>query len=142
MCLLQSVLQCDVDAVMIQNPIPLLEAVPGHVVAQRGGFPRREAAAWGATMCFGFILYRAHHATLSMLDLSLPFLAMHKDDQAATHIMLHRCSDVIWNEGKRFPTHASDLNPFPVGFTDGLDVIYFLYRLAQKILILARADTQ
>jgi hypothetical protein len=65
-----TVLQCDVDALLLRNPIPLLMATAGDVVGQRGTFPFRIHKSWGATLCFGVIMY----ALLRLVILFLFFL--------------------------------------------------------------------
>ena len=97
------VLQSDVDAVLLRDPMPELAATAGDVVAQKGKFPRRQAQRWGATLCFGFILYRPTVATLAWFDMALPLFYQLLDDQAAFQLALSRCTNLVWNGGGAKP---------------------------------------
>lgn len=112
-----SVLQCDVDALLLKNPLPVLNSISGDIVAQRGTFPFRIKASWGATLCFGVILYRPTIATLAWFELSLPLFYDAGDDQSEFQRALDMCSLIVWNHGITWPAtrelHLS-LKPKPV----------------------------
>merc|ERR1712151_1318110 len=70
----------------------------------------------GATMCFGFILYRATVGTLAFFAMSLPSFLGDPDDQRSFQMTLKECTKVVWNHGHRFPkneTLAQELKPKP-----------------------------
>jgi hypothetical protein len=98
-----TVLQCDVDAIMLRNPIPTLVATTGDVVGQRGTFPFRINLSWGSTLCFGVIMYRPTVATLGWFDLALPRFYEIGDDQSEFQRALDACSLVVWNHGQTWP---------------------------------------
>ena len=112
-----SVLQCDVDAFFLKDPRSRLRQVTGDVVAQRGNFPFNLGKSWGATMCFGFILYRPTVATLAWFEMSLLLFIEDPDDQVSFQRALSFCSKIVWNHGIRFPapTHRKNLRPVPWG---------------------------
>eukprot|EP00039_Didymoeca_costata_P032573 m.38384 g.38384 ORF g.38384 m.38384 type:complete len:456 (+) comp9428_c0_seq1:176-1543(+) len=99
-----SVLQCDADAILLRNPLPLLKSLKGDVVAQRGTFPFRINLSWGATMCFGTILYRPTIATLGWFDMVLPRFYKEGDDQSEFQRALDACTLVVWNHGYTWPS--------------------------------------
>ena len=112
-----NVLQCDVDAFFLKDPRPRLRQVAGDVVAQRGNFPFNLGRSWGATMCFGFILYRPTVATLAWFEMSLLLFIEDPDDQVSFQRALSICSKVVWNHGVKFPApkHRKNLRPAPWG---------------------------
>eukprot|EP01062_Namystynia_karyoxenos_P074449 TRINITY_DN71334_c0_g1_i1.p1 TRINITY_DN71334_c0_g1~~TRINITY_DN71334_c0_g1_i1.p1 ORF type:complete len:558 (+),score=122.72 TRINITY_DN71334_c0_g1_i1:85-1758(+) len=80
------VVMSDVDAVFLRNPLPLLERQkPADVVASPGTWPRTLVAAWGATPCMGFILWRAGDQALQLLKRlpEVPFHIVRNLDMAA-----------------------------------------------------------
>ena len=98
-----TVLQCDIDAILLRNPIPRLAATPGDVVGQRGTFPFRINLSWGATVVFGVIMYRPSAATLAWFDLALPRFYEVGDDQSEFQRSLDACTLVVWNHGHTWP---------------------------------------
>lgn len=90
-----SVLQLDADAIVLRDPFPILDAVPGDVVAQRGTFPFKLGKTWGAALVFGLILYRPTPAALSWFELSLAKFVEHKDDQVAMQYAADVCSRMV-----------------------------------------------
>ena len=111
-----TVLQSDVDALLMQNPLRALRDVAGDVVSQRGVFPARIKTSWGATLCFGVILYRPTAGTLGWFDLSLPLFYIHGDDQSEFQRALDMCTKVVWNHGCVWPETGAEhraLKPLP-----------------------------
>jgi hypothetical protein len=98
-----SVVQSDVDALFLRDPWQRIAGLEGDVVAQRGNFPFNIAKTWGATLCFGFIVYRATPATIAWFDLSFPRFLGTPDDQVSFQRALDICSRVVWNNGHTWP---------------------------------------
>ena len=111
-----TVLQCDIDAILLRNPLGVLAATRGDVVGQRGTFPFRINLSWGSTICFGVIMYRPTIATLSWFDLALPKFYEDGDDQVEFQRSLDACTLVVWNHGHTWPatrTLHRSLKPKP-----------------------------
>jgi hypothetical protein len=111
-----TVLQCDVDALLLRNPLPLLVQTPGDVVGQRGTFPFRIHLSWGATLCFGVIMYRPSAATLAWFDMALPRFYENGDDQSEFQRSIDACTLVVWNHGHTWPESRDEhrsLKPKP-----------------------------
>lgn len=72
-CLLRAghdMLLSDADAIWLKDPIEYMSLVGAkysNVVASRGSNPKHLGHAWGSTLCFGFILFRAGGAGMSTL---------------------------------------------------------------------------
>lgn len=77
------VLQCDLDAVVLHDPLPALKAVPADVVAQRGVWPKPMAAALGHAACGGFSFFRGTRRAARLLREGFAGLYMYGDDQSA-----------------------------------------------------------
>lgn len=76
-----TVVQSDVDALFLRDPSAHIASIDGDVLAQRGTFPFNLGKSWGATLCFGFIVYRPTTATIAWFDLSFPRFLEKPDDQ-------------------------------------------------------------
>lgn len=112
-----TVLQCDVDALLLRNPIPMLAEIKGDVVGQRGTFPFRINLSWGSTLCFGVIMYRPSAATLAWFDMALPRFYEIGDDQSEFQRAIDACTLVVWNHGSTWPESRQEhrsLKPKPV----------------------------
>lgn len=112
-----TVLQCDVDALLLRNPIPMLAKITGDVVGQRGTFPFRINLSWGSTLCFGVIMYRPSVATLAWFDMALPRFYEIGDDQSEFQRAIDACTLVVWNHGHTWPASGKEhrsLKPKPV----------------------------
>lgn len=91
-----SVLQCDIDALLLRNPFPELAKSKGDVVGQSGVMPPSVAKVWGYTVCLGFIYYRATEKTLGWFRLAHHYFAVAPDDQVAFNAALRHCGAVGW----------------------------------------------
>lgn len=95
------VIMSDADALWLRDPMEYL-GLPGvrssSVVASRGNLPFNLSDRWGATMCLGFILFRATGPGMDKLQKAMQAFVLNLgDDQIAANQAVARLG-VIWDE--------------------------------------------
>lgn len=102
-CLILSghdVLLSDADAIWLKDPMKDIKRLGAHdsdIVASRGIFPNNLSRVWGATLCFGFILFRSGgDAMSSFLQTVTKLVDVLHDDQAAVNRALHSAG-IAWD---------------------------------------------
>lgn len=86
------VLLTDADAMWIGDPMPMVQDSTADIVASRGSFPTAEAQTWGATLCMGFIFFRATEASKTTLEVVISSKSAQGtggfDDQLTLNVIL------------------------------------------------------
>lgn len=83
------VIMSDSDALWLADPMKdfsLPVVIDSNIVASRGNFPSQIANQWGATMCMGFIFFRATASRAAMGEFVTVMNALvlkRRDDQLA-----------------------------------------------------------
>ena len=70
-CLLEEgydVIMPDSDALWLGDSIKYISLSSSSVIASRGSFPRGIGIKWGATICMGFIMFRATGAAMGIFQ--------------------------------------------------------------------------
>ena len=94
----------DADALWLRDPLEYF-SLPGvidsNIVASRGSFPHIEEQHWGATMCMGFILFRARgkYVMKTLLTAMEEHVAILNDDQKSINYAALDLGIVWDNEG-------------------------------------------
>ena len=95
------VIMSDADALWLRDPMDyfnLPEVRNSSVVASRGNHPRSISNRWGASMCLGFILFRATGPGMVTLQKYIETLVLQiTDDQIATNKAVNRFG-ITWDE--------------------------------------------
>lgn len=96
------VIMSDADALWLGDPMEyfsLPSVRSSGVAASRGRMPLNLSSRWGATVCLGFILFRATGPGMDMLQRSMEeFVLRIGDDQIATNKAFDQLG-VVWDEG-------------------------------------------
>ncbi|CAM9181303.1 unnamed protein product [Ectocarpus sp. 4 AP-2014] len=101
-CLLKAgidVLMSDADAVWLHDPMDDFDSDEyrdSSIVASRGAMPVPLFRTWGATICMGFVLFRAgNNAIYKFMEVVREFTEELENDQQAVNLALHKL-DVVW----------------------------------------------
>ena len=86
-----NVILSDTDAIWLKDPLAqLLKPEYGDVIASRANFPYN--SPWGATLCMGFIIFRATPQVVRLTQLALEETKLTLDDQIGFNNVLFRLS--------------------------------------------------
>ncbi|CAM9585429.1 unnamed protein product [Laminaria digitata] len=95
------VIMSDADALWLRDPMEyfsLPEVRNSSVVASRGNLPFNISNRWGATMCLGFVLFRATGHGMDVLQKSMEKLVSRLgDDQIVANKVVDKLG-VVWDE--------------------------------------------
>lgn len=89
--LLQSginVLSCDIDALIIKNPLPVLENCNDITFQRVVYFPKSTARIWGFSACCGFVAFRSSEEVVSLLNHVINIQKIVSSDQLALNLTL------------------------------------------------------
>ncbi|CAM9107488.1 unnamed protein product, partial [Ectocarpus sp. 13 AM-2016] len=102
-CLLKAgidVLMSDADAVWLHDPMDDFDSDDyrdSSIVASRGAMPVPLFRTWGATICMGFVLFRAgSNAIFKFMEVVGEFTEELENDQQAVNLALQEL-DVVWD---------------------------------------------
>ncbi|CAM9348402.1 unnamed protein product [Ectocarpus sp. 12 AP-2014] len=118
------VIMSDADALWLADPMEdfsLPGVVDSSIVASRGRFPTDVGQVWGATMCMGFIFFRATASRVAMREFVTVMNALvleRKDDQIAVNIAA-RDLGIVWKQ-KDSDMRYEESTGFGVGYIDSL----------------------
>ncbi|CAM9426367.1 unnamed protein product [Ectocarpus sp. 12 AP-2014] len=125
-CLVEAghdVIMSDADALWLADPMKhfsLPGVIDSSIVASRGSYPRELGDVWGATMCMGFILFRATARRSAMMKFVTAMDALMlemKDDQMAVNIAA-RDFGIVWKKDSDMRYEES--TGFGMGFIESL----------------------
>lgn len=89
-----NVLHCDVDAVWLKNPLPLIESFDADIISSQGTtHPNSCHKAWGHVLCYGFIQLRSNPRAIRLVQQSVAEAATCEsfDDQRHLNEQLLAC---------------------------------------------------
>ena len=94
------VIMSDADALWLSDPMDYMN-LPAHrnssVVASRGNFPHGLEKMWGATICMGFILFRATGRAMDEFQDTMERIALQTgDDQISVNQAAHQLG-ITWD---------------------------------------------
>lgn len=83
-----NVLSCDIDAIIIKNPMPVLENSNEIAFQRVVYFPKPLARIWGFTACCGFVAFRTSAEVVSLLNRVINIQKIVSSDQLALNLAL------------------------------------------------------
>ena len=95
-----NVLSCDIDAIIIKNPMPVLENSVEITFQRVVYFPKPLARIWGFTACCGFVGFRASPEIVSIIDRVINIQKIVSSDQLALNLALME-NNVEWALNKK-----------------------------------------
>ncbi|CAB1118974.1 unnamed protein product [Ectocarpus sp. CCAP 1310/34] len=98
----QDVIMSDADALWLDDPFKdfnLPRVIDSSVVASRGKFPKPLGLEWGATMCMGFVLFRAtgRRVVGEFLEVMDALVHKNKDDQISVNLAAENLG-IVWDQ--------------------------------------------
>lgn len=90
-----NVLSCDIDAIIIRNPMQVLENSVDITFQRVVYFPKPLARIWGFTACCGFIAFRSSSEIMNIIDRVINIQKIVSSDQLALNLALME-NNVEW----------------------------------------------